>query len=788
MKRSRTQILLLLITLVVAFAFRCYLSLRIYLTNFDTATVGLMGLNILDGDRPLFYYGQGYMGALEPYLASGLFALFGASEFTLSLSPILFSVAWIAGTYLLFAELYGPRGGLAAALCLSVSTWSVAWYSIGAYGGYPAALALGSGSLWLALRLVDPLLSRQRQWTYALPLGFLAGLALWTNYLAGAYLLTGALVLCVFLVRQPDLPRRLVPFLVGGVFFLLGLCPVLLSLAQEGPGHIAEWTFSLKFLRRSLEMLWHSSLPEAFYWPEGQPVALRVMTVLALAGAALTSGVLLPAGLRSARRFHYLLPVFFGFIFLALYLPHHMAHLGVARYILPLSTVLACALFAAPFASPSAWPRWTAGICLALWMATNTASMMVTVRTHAPRKEMKEKLRTEFVHSVLASGVRSVFMVGGHIFGHDGQIYSFTAKNKARFVSVYDERYQPSAQAAEADPAYGFACEDSVLPRLLAALDDLGVSRTLSECPWASLVYDLDFKDHPSRAVPHQEMKARLDGQARGDAMAVLDRVYETDVRGEYDGRSGLTFDLGAARNVNAIWLTAKGWYKLDLPQGYVLEASTDGVTFRVVREQPSRLAVVYTAGPMVYAKGYFGLEEIRFEPVPARYLRLRMTGAQRHSTHWALNECWVFERAEWDAPDWEDSVHNVVQLIQKYHLEFTVADRWLSARLLETQPTTPGRFAVYPRYNSKHAETTLSRAFEPRAGIAVVVGQHLVDEAESVLREVYPEGVTWERHHAGAYTMLRFTNPDPAVPVGGHLIWYQHALLRRHVVDGKVF
>ena len=36
--------------------------------NADEAIVGLMGRHILVGARPIFFYGQAYMGALDAYL------------------------------------------------------------------------------------------------------------------------------------------------------------------------------------------------------------------------------------------------------------------------------------------------------------------------------------------------------------------------------------------------------------------------------------------------------------------------------------------------------------------------------------------------------------------------------------------------------------------------------------------------------------------------------------------------------------------------------------------------
>ena len=72
--------------LALGFALRLNLSLKAFFSTFDTSTVGLMGIHILEGERPLFYYGQNYMGALEAYVAAVMFALFGVSTTSLSLS------------------------------------------------------------------------------------------------------------------------------------------------------------------------------------------------------------------------------------------------------------------------------------------------------------------------------------------------------------------------------------------------------------------------------------------------------------------------------------------------------------------------------------------------------------------------------------------------------------------------------------------------------------------------------------------------------------------------------
>src|SRR3989304_10492126 len=45
--------------------------------NADEAVVALMARHILQGERPIFFYGQAYMGSLDAWLTALGFAVFG---------------------------------------------------------------------------------------------------------------------------------------------------------------------------------------------------------------------------------------------------------------------------------------------------------------------------------------------------------------------------------------------------------------------------------------------------------------------------------------------------------------------------------------------------------------------------------------------------------------------------------------------------------------------------------------------------------------------------------------
>jgi 4-amino-4-deoxy-L-arabinose transferase-like glycosyltransferase len=114
--------------LIVATLILLAVALRILLvilgwppTNSDEATMGLMARHIAyNGERPIFFYGQNYMGALEAYLGAIFFHLFGSSLLTLRLGVILLTALFLLSIYLLARTIYTRRFALftLALLCL----------------------------------------------------------------------------------------------------------------------------------------------------------------------------------------------------------------------------------------------------------------------------------------------------------------------------------------------------------------------------------------------------------------------------------------------------------------------------------------------------------------------------------------------------------------------------------------------------------------------------------------------------------------------------------------------
>jgi len=192
----------------------------------DEAVVGLMARHIAFlGERPVFYYGQPYLGSLEAFSVAPFFVLFDSNTLALKLVPTAYSLGFLVLSGLLARRLFGTGPALAtvAYLALPPSMWAV--WSTKARGGYAELLFLGEALLLATLALGDSMSRR-----LALLWGLLAGLAFWTHLLAIVYLLPAAAYL-LLRRRTAWRPAELALLAAGAV---LGMAPLLLHNVVSG--------------------------------------------------------------------------------------------------------------------------------------------------------------------------------------------------------------------------------------------------------------------------------------------------------------------------------------------------------------------------------------------------------------------------------------------------------------------------------------------------------------------------------------------------------------------------
>ncbi len=213
----------------------------------DEALVGIQAEHILHGELPIYFYGQPYMGSLEAYLTALLFAIFGASVWTLRTEPILLALVVIWLTWKL-AALLADLAGLSSRVKYYFMTVAVLGavvpplydtvVELRMLGGYIETFVL---MLWLLLSVVQLL----RRWTMRATrrelalrwagIGFIVGLGFWVDPLIISAIFASAVWIFGYCVVT--LAREIRQFrqsqqssVEGGYTLLYGLPPAIAAI------------------------------------------------------------------------------------------------------------------------------------------------------------------------------------------------------------------------------------------------------------------------------------------------------------------------------------------------------------------------------------------------------------------------------------------------------------------------------------------------------------------------------------------------------------------------------
>ncbi len=208
--------------------------------NADEAVVGLMARHILQGERPVFFYGQAYLGSLDAWLVAGLFALLGESIWAIRLVQILLFLGTLATTYWLALRIYRSEWMAgAAAVFLAVPPVLVTLYTTVSLGGYGETLLLGNLLLLLALGLLqNPPRRAGTRIVGWLVFGGLGGLGFWTFPLILVYFLPAVVAAIVLHWRHWAALAAGAGLVAAG--FVIGAAPWVWYSIANGPITVLE--------------------------------------------------------------------------------------------------------------------------------------------------------------------------------------------------------------------------------------------------------------------------------------------------------------------------------------------------------------------------------------------------------------------------------------------------------------------------------------------------------------------------------------------------------------------
>lgn len=484
----------------------------------DEAVVALMARHILQGARPIFFYGQAYMGSLDPWLVAAGFALLGQSVQTIRIVQSALYLGVVAASFGAAYVLSGRASVAAVAgLMLAVPNVLVALYTTATLGGYNETLLLGALIVLVGFPIAR---GSAGPWRWAL-VGLLAGLGWWINALIVVYALPLGLLLFVRLWRaRGDGPRLLIGPALALAGFALGSAPWWLFAFEHdlaplrfligdrgGPFASAEGTqpFGVRLIGLAAFGL-PAVLGLRFPWSPGwflPPIGAAVLLVYAV------------ALVRLARRGSLLRPGGRGLVFgqigllVAVFMWSRFSNDPTGRYFLPLTLPLGVALAALIASLPG---RWLKAALVGMLVAFHAAGLATAARGPfglTTQFNTAEHLPADYDAAVLAflrghsitTGYASYWAAFRLAFLSE-EIVTFSAalppRDDLEWTPFY-ERYPPYRAAAAAAPPVFLTANtpalDVALERLFA---DAGVTYSVERIG----PYRVYYAFEPADAVP----------------------------------------------------------------------------------------------------------------------------------------------------------------------------------------------------------------------------------------------------------------------------------------------
>ena len=219
--------------LLIGLALKAALLLSGRLTfGSDEAILALMARHILRGARPIFYYGQSYMGALDAYLIALSFLLFGQTVLAVRLVQVTLYAGVLITTYLLAHRLSGDRlASTLSALFIALPPVFFSLYTTSTLGDYVEILLLNNLLFLIGWDILEGRKSAAGWWLVA---GLLGGLGWWSLPLIVVSL--APLTVRGVLTFRRRMPWGKVGLLVLG--FLVGASPWLGAVLSGGGGEV----------------------------------------------------------------------------------------------------------------------------------------------------------------------------------------------------------------------------------------------------------------------------------------------------------------------------------------------------------------------------------------------------------------------------------------------------------------------------------------------------------------------------------------------------------------------
>jgi 4-amino-4-deoxy-L-arabinose transferase-like glycosyltransferase len=669
-KHAYRFVLLIVLTATVAihgYGAWCYRNT----TNPDAAVACLMSKHIAEGKSiPAFFYGQGYMGSLEPAVGAVFYFLFGASGFWINMGVVLCGMALIPFLYKWAYAAGGKTAALSALAVTIIGPGGFFHYMCSPRGGYAATITLSVMILWQTQRIITQAtcLGNSSAWRYA-ALGFLAGLGWWTNQLITPALITSALLLILFLKRKAFSWKLFPAFLC----FLVGSAPFWIWNATH------EWEtfrFTVSFTRGDILTGIPLFMKDRFALLMTNPGPFSPLKAWVFCGLHATllliNALLLVKAIRQSNSVHrlalsasLLYLVVFGLIFSA----SHFALTESPRYLLPVVPVLAIIIGASADILRHKFGlriAWLPAVLILGWQIYSMPALHHIEKEGAVRQAEAMTLGT-WIHSNKTEILYAPYQ---------NYMLNFTLNEKCIFAMPGRDRYKPYREAVEQ--------ADNV--SILAGVSDINAFTTLSggtatlSQPTPSYAIWHNFKPpaDPINSILPDQWGSCTVLPAQDPVDNLFDRDATTSIKGIVTPASPLTIKIQfkTPTLVSCIRLIP-GKRTTSFPAIQIVAGvSNNAPELNLTKTLP--FSDLFWSGPRVYYGGLAYRQEIRMTPTRVSWVKL-IFSTTREQALYDWSEIMLYGPGQEQLQDEASSISNLVNHLEKLGVTNLVADRWLA-------------------------------------------------------------------------------------------------------------
>lgn len=716
--------------------------------NLDHAVISLMARHMAEGRHlPAFFYGQSYMGTLEPMFSALCCRVFGTSGFNVCLGTAVVGMLLLPVVYLWARRAGGAVAGIVAMAFCIVGPKGYFHYT-GSPRCYAILMLLTTLMLWWSAETVAHARRRGRvRGRDLFILGVLAGLGWWSSGLIMFGMVTVALVLLLFL-HYRLLTWRLI---LGAAGFLAGSLPWWLwnllnnfrSLRAANSFDATRFGAHLGAFwgDRMLRILQLAPLPPPARWLGAAIYVAAYLGLIALLVAAWRARrrAAGPDGPQDALRLPSLVALLCFFpVSSLLYSVTEFGRFDTARYHLPLipAWAVVLGLGTAALGRGRAWRGILASIPVALLIGGHVYNLPQALEltradaaTHARGEALIDFCRGQAFDAVYADPSQGWL--------------TFASREQPPFVPVRGLRYRPHGELAERADTVAVLDGHLFINDLLVAG---GGEARLDHVGEMSLLHG--FRPPPKRArpLPGSAPVTIRDDQGRDVSAALSDRVcassWTPPGAAAFESLE-LTLSAPAPLRLVRVLFADEGH-----PSRWRISGRAAGQTNWVELVRENVVTPYFWSGPRPFAGGASYRLEGRLPGTELEALRIGFKH-RRSRAAWAVAEVAVYGDGP-PRPSEADALPALRQRLAERGIDRLYADRWVSTRLAADDGVWTQPQAFLWRKDRKDFDPAIT--WTPHT--ALLAG---VEEAPVVARILAEQGLAMRSTPAGPWVLFDF-------------------------------